>query len=380
MQKFVTARVDTAAIVEQIEALASIERPTLHPEGVDRVREAVARLFQGSPAGHEPVHVADGIGQALKVTCDPGANEPGILVLAHMDTVHPLGTIAKDLPIRREGDRLYGPGVYDMKGGLVVAVAAYLSALKSGARRPLPVTFLFTPDEEIGSIHSRPLIEREAARHKYVLVAEPCRSGGRVITQRKGLGRFTVSARGRPAHAGSWHQEGRSAIKAMAQVVLDIESWTDYARGITTSVGIISGGTGVNVIPERCVIKADMRVCDMVAGEELQARFRGLRSPDPDVELTIDGYMHRPPFVRDDKVEQMFGAAAAVAKALGYDLESADLVGGGSDGNLTAAQGLPTLDGLGVDGAGAHTLHEHLLISSIERQVRLFQGLLETLQ
>jgi glutamate carboxypeptidase len=380
MQKFKTAEIDTEALVRRIEALAAIESPTSHPDGVDRVREAVAQMFRASPAVLETIEVADGIGRALKVTCDPGANEPGILVLAHMDTVHPLGTLANDLPLRREGDRLYGPGVYDMKGGLVVAAAAYLSALENGARRPLPVTFLFTPDEEIGSIHSRPLIEREAVRHKYVLVAEPCRSGGKVITQRKGLGRFTVSARGRPAHAGSWHQEGRSAIKAMARIVLEIEGWTDYGRGITTSVGIISGGTGVNVIPERCTIKADMRVCDMTAGEELQARFRGLRSPDPDVELTVEGYMHRPPFVRDDKVEHMFAAAASVAKELDYDLESADMVGGGSDGNLTAAKGVPTLDGLGVDGAGAHTLHEHLLISSIERQVRLIQGLLETLE
>jgi glutamate carboxypeptidase len=380
MQTYRDAPIDPEAIALEIEALAAIESPTRHVEGVNGVLEAVAKLFDGCPVEMERIPVADGIGDALKVTCDPGANEPGILVLAHMDTVHPLGTLAGELPIRREGDKLFGPGVYDMKGGLLVAVSAYKAAIAGGGRRPLPLTFLFTPDEEIGSIYSRPLIEREALRQKIVLVAEPCRAGGQVITQRKGLGRFVVEARGRPAHAGSWHHEGRSAIRAMARVILEIESWTDYARGITTSVGLISGGTGVNVIPERCRIDADMRVCDMVAGEELQARFRGLTSTEPDVELTVTGYMHRPPFTRDAKVETVFTAASAVAAELGYELQSADRVGGGSDGNLTAAKGIATLDGLGVDGAGAHTLHEHLLVSSIERQTRLFQGLLETLE
>ncbi len=379
MSSYADAPLDAEAILADILALAAIESPTSHPPGVNAVLEAVAAHFAGTGARIERLAVAQGFGDALKVTCDPGANEPGILVLAHMDTVHPLGTLANELPIRREGDRVYGPGVYDMKGGLMIAVAAYLRARAAGARRPLPLTFLFTPDEEIGSIHSRPLIEAEAVRNKHVLVAEPCREGGKVVTERKGLGRFVVTAHGRPAHAGSRHQDGRSAIRVMARIILEIEGWTDYARGITTSVGIVSGGTGVNVIPEWCTIDADMRVCDMVAGEELQARFRALRASDPDVEISVTGFMHRPPFVHDDKVEGLFQRAAQIADRLGYTLERAGLVGGGSDGNLTAAKGVPTLDGLGIDGAGAHTHQEYVLVSSIPRQVRLMQGLLETL-
>jgi glutamate carboxypeptidase len=300
-------------------------------------------------------------------------------VLSHVDTVHPVGTLAGVLPWRREGDRVHGPGVYDMKGGLSLAVAAYRALQRAGVHRPLPLTFLFTPDEEVGSVATRALIEAEAVRSRYVLVTEPKRSGGKVVTQRKGTGRFVIQARGRPAHAGTSHDKGRSAIRAMASVIQTVEGFTDYARGITTNVGMISGGTGVNVIPEVCTIHVDMRVCDLAAAAELEQRFHALEAPAPDIELTVTGGMHRPPFAADARGLDLFAKAAAVADLLGLQLESAPLSGGGSDGNFSAAKGIATLDGLGVDGDGAHTNHEHLLLSSIEPGVRLFQGLMETL-
>ncbi len=313
---------------------------------------------------------------------DPEGATPsgGILVLSHVDTVHPLGTLAGPLPLRRDGDKLYGPGVFDMKGGLTLAVAAFRRLARAGISCPLPVTFMFTPDEEVGSVASRRHIEAEAVRHKYVLVTEPKRSGGKVLTSRKGTGRFLIEARGRPSHAGAAHDKGRSAIRAMARIILDIEGFTDYARGITTNVGLVSGGTGVNVIPEYCRINADMRIPDLQAAAEMEARFRALKSPDPDVEITVTGGMLRPPFERSPHVDLLFDRAAAVASTLGYTLQSGPRTGGGSDGNFTAALGVPTLDGLGVDGEGAHTMEEHLLVSSIDPGTRLMQGLFETLR
>jgi glutamate carboxypeptidase len=200
------------------------------------------------------------------------------------------------------------------------------------------------------------------------------------VTSRKGTGRFLIEAHGRPAHAGAAHDKGRSAIRAMARIILEVEGFTDYARGITTNVGLVSGGTGVNVIPEHCRINADMRILDLASAKELETRFHALKSADPDVEIKVTGGMLRPPYERTAQVDVLFDRTASVASALGYTLESGPRTGGGSDGNFTAAMGLPTLDGLGVEGDGAHTMDEHLLVSSIERGTRLMQGLMETLE
>jgi glutamate carboxypeptidase len=391
--------VDTDAILDDIRRVAAIESPTSHPVGVNAVLDVIAGWFEGTGATFERIKIRDGFGDLLKVrvgvrhsgsdamaptrgvatASDPEGLTPGILVLSHVDTVHPVGTLAGPLPLRRDGDRLFGPGVYDMKGGLTLAVAAFRRLTLAKVATPLPITFMFTPDEEVGSVASRQHIEAEAARHKYVLVTEPKRNGGKVVTSRKGTGRFLIEANGRPAHAGAAHDKGRSAIRAMAHIILEIEGFTDYARGITTNVGLVSGGTGVNVIPEHCRINADMRILDLASARELEARFHALKSPDPDVEIKVTGGMLRPPFERGPQVDMLFDKAATVAATFGITLESGPRTGGGSDGNFTAVMGLPTLDGLGVDGDGAHTHQEHLLVPSIEPGTRLFQGLFETL-
>ena len=210
-------------------------------------------------------------------------------------------------------------------------------------------------------------------------MTEPARDGGKIVTARKGVGRFTVKARGAPAHAGTGHQKGSSAIRAMARIITEIESFTDYERGITTNVGLVTGGIGVNVIPEHCTIDVDLRVCDTAAGEEMVKRFHALATTQPGITLTVTGEMNRPPFARDAKIDELFGKASAVAERIGFALESVPLTGGGSDGNFTAALDVATLDGLGVDGDGAHTNHEHILVSSIAERTCFMQGLIETL-
>lgn len=379
MVTYPDSRIDADAILADIARITAIESPTSDPAGVNRVLDIVGSWFEGTGAACERIRLDARFGDMLRVRCDPEREEPGILVLSHVDTVHPVGMLAGALPYRREGDRVYGPGIYDMKGGLAIAAAAYRNLARAGARRPLPLTFLFTPDEEVGSVASRAPIEEEAVRNRYVLVTEPKRAGGKVVTQRKGTGRYVIRTRGRPAHAGANHEKGRSAIRAMAEIIRQVEGFTDYARGITTNVGLVSGGTGVNVIPEFCTIHVDMRVCDLGAAAELERRFGALQAGDPDVEITVAGGIHRPPFAADARGLDLFAKATAVADRIGLKLESAGLSGGGSDGNFSAAKGIATLDGLGVDGDGAHTNDEHLLYSSIEPGTRLMQGLMETL-
>lgn len=370
---------EVTTVLADIERMAAIESPTASPEGVNLMMDLVMSWFAPLGAVMERQKIDPRFGDMVRVTTDPGCNGPGILVLSHLDTVHPVGTLARDLPIRRDGDRLYGPGVFDMKGGAMLAIAAWRCLTAQGGKSRLPVTFLFTPDEENGSVASRKHIEAAAKNAKYVLVTEPKRNGGRVVTSRKGTGRFQIEAHGRPSHAGAKHEEGRSAIRAVAHAILEIEAWTDYARGITTNVGMVAGGTGVNVIPEHARINADVRVVDPQSAAEMESRYRGLTSKVHGVTLTVTGQMTRPPWAPDAATMSLFERAKDIAAGIGVALETGPRTGGGSDGNFTAAMGVPTLDGLGVDGEGAHTLQEHLLISSVEPGVRLFRGLFEQL-
>jgi glutamate carboxypeptidase len=381
MPSFLDDRVDSDAILEDIRNIVEIESPSRNAAGVNRVLETIAKSFEGTGgAACEREPTTDSLGDILRVRCDPTRHEPGILVLSHMDTVHPVGTLASKLAYRREGDRVYGPGIYDMKGGLILAVAAFRRIAQEKRRTKLPITFLLTPDEELSSPVSRSLIEREARGQRYVLVTEPARAGGKIVTERKGIGVFVIRTRGRPAHAGGEPDKGRNAIVAMAEIVLAISGLNDPARGITTNVGLIVGGTARNTVAEECTIEVDLRFCDGASAGEVEARIKALKSPRPDIETTVTGKITRPPFVRDRAVNLMFEKAAAIAKEIGFTLQSSPRVGGGSDGNFTAAMGIPTLDGLGVDGDGAHTNDEYMLFSSIEPRTRLLQGLMERLE
>lgn len=369
---------DLSDAVDGITRWVEIESPTSDKAAVNRMIDRVARDLGGLPVTIERKAGTGPYADILTVRSQGAGDRPGILVLSHVDTVHPVGTLARDLPLRRDGDKLYGPGIFDMKGGAYMAMDAFRRVVRAGTAR-LPITFMFTPDEEFGSPSSRAPIEAEARMARYVLVTEPARDGGKVVTARKGVGRFELATTGVPAHSGARHQDGRSAIKEMARIVLSIEDMTDYSRGITTTVGMISGGTAPNVIPEHCRATADLRVRDAAAGEEMQAKILGLKNADPDVKLSITGGMNRPPYEKSPAGAALLAHAQSCARELGLELSDTEMTGGGSDGNFTAALGVPTLDGLGIDGDGAHTLWEHALVSSIEPRLRLMQRILETL-
>jgi glutamate carboxypeptidase len=371
--------VDLAVMLEGIRRWVVTESPTRDRAAVNRMVDLVQSDVAGLDVAIERIPGQDGLADNLVIRSTAAGDGPGILLLSHIDTVHPMGTVNAGLPFRRDGDRLYGPGLYDMKGGAYLALEAFRQVAKAGTAK-MPVTYVFTPDEEIGSPTSRKLIEDEARRACYVLVTEPARDGGKVVTARKGVGRFEVMTLGVPAHSGARHQDGRSAIKEMARQVLAIEALTDYQRGVTTTVGVISGGTAPNVIPQHCRISVDLRVRDDAAGHEFEAKILGLEPFDPGVKLQVTGGMNRPPFEKSAAIDVLFRHAQALARGIGFELKDTEMTGGGSDGNFTAALGVPTLDGLGIDGDGAHTEWEHGLISSIEPRTRLMRGLLETLQ
>jgi glutamate carboxypeptidase len=371
--------IDLDAMIAGIRRWVEIESPTSDAAAVNRMIDEVVKDLAGLKVAIERVKGTDGYADNLIVRT-PGAGEkPGVLVLSHIDTVHPVGMIKKALPFRQEGDRLYGPGLYDMKGGAYMALQAFRRVVEAGSNK-LPITFLFTPDEEVGSPTSRPLIEAAAKHTRYTLVTEPARDGGKVVTSRKGVGRFDLMAVGVPAHSGGRHERGRSAIKEVACQVLAIEGMTDYARGITTNIGTIAGGTAANVVPQYCQISIDLRVVDEASGREMSEKILGLKAFDPDVKVTVTGAMNRPPYEKTAAGEALFKHAQALASDLGFALVDSPRVGGGSDGNFTAALGIATLDGLGIDGDGAHTDWEHGLVSSIVPRTLLMQRLMETLE
>lgn len=365
------------AELRALETWVRTESFTRDVSGVNRMMDLVGDALADAPVAVERIAGKEGLGDTLVVRAGPRANGPQILVLSHLDTVHPPGTIDSDLPLRRDGERLYGPGVYDMKAGAFLGLAAFRDVARRGALR-VPATYVFTPDEEIGSPTTRGLIEAEARGATAALVTEPARDGGKIVTARKGVGMFDVVIEGRPAHAGGKHELGRSAIREAARQILFIEGLTDYARGITTNVGEIKGGSARNVVPQTCQLGVDFRVIEPADGEEIARKIEGLVAHDPDVRITVTGGMNRPPFPPRPETQALFERAKALAAEEGWVLEHVPLTGGGSDGNFTAALGCPTLDGLGADGDGAHTLREFIFVPSIAQRQRLMTRLLES--
>lgn len=372
-------RIDAAEILEGIRRWIEIESPSNDGAAVNRMVDQTEGEMRDIGAGIKRMPGRDGFGDILIARSPWGGDGPGIMVLSHLDTVHPIGTL-ETLPFERKGDEVYGPGIYDMKGGAYLAYYAFRHLIREGKTTKLPITFLFVPEEEVGSPTSRATIEAEAKKNKYVLVTEPARDGGKIVTSRKGNAEFTIRTEGRPAHAGLRHQDGRNAIKEMAHQILAVEGMTDYARGVTLSVGTIKGGTGRNVVPQHCEVLVDMRCPDPDTMDEMVARVHGLTPVDPDVKVTVEGGVSRQAYVKDAGIAALFEHAKGLAAELGFDLEDVPMTGGCSDANFTAALGIPTLDGLGVDGHGAHTDYEHMLYSSLEPRARLLLRLFETLE
>ncbi|MGV7212645.1 M20 family metallopeptidase [Bradyrhizobium sp. UFLA05-112] len=368
---------DTATILEGIRRWVEIETPTEAPEQVNKLMSVVTEQHRDLPVTTERVAGINGCGDHLVVRSAWGQDRPGILVLSHLDTVHPIGFIER-LPFKVEGDSAFGPGIYDMKGGAYIAHHAFRNICATSDHSPLGITHMFTSDEEIGSPTSRTLIEAEGRKAKYVLVTEPARDGGKIVTGRKGVGRFEVFIRGVPAHAGSRPEDGRSAIRELANIIQTLEGMNDLKRGVTVNVGVVRGGTRPNVTPEEAYAEVDLRVLSNADAEEFVGKILGLTSKTDGVTVKVTGDLNRPPYEKSNSGASLYEHAKTLAGELGFDLIDTH-TGGGSDGNFTAAH-TATLDGLGVDGKGAHTHYEQLYVSSLEPRARLLYRLYQTLR
>ena len=367
---------DAEEIAAGIAAWVRIESPSYDAAAVNRMMDLAADTMRGLGAEVERFPGNDGYGDVVKADFAWGEG-PGILVLGHLDTVHLVGTLDEALPVRRDGDRLYGPGMMDMKGGMYLAVHALERVIRERGRLALPVTFLFIPDEEVGSPSTRALIEREAGRCKYVLVPEPGRDD-KVVTGRHAFLRYRLHVYGRPQHAGIATGTGRSAISAMARLIGEVEGFSDIEREVTYRVGVIEGGTFVNVVPAECHAQVLCVAPSAEAFDEIRARMAALTSPDPEVRLEVEPGPVRPLFQAHAGTLELYEVARRVAGEIGLELDHGQF-GGGSDGNFTGALGIPTLDGLGVRGRGLHTKEEHLFVSSLVPRARLLAGLYEAL-
>ncbi len=298
--------------------------------------------------------------------------EGGILLLCHMDTVFPLGTLNK-MPFREADSKIFGPGTLDMKAGIVIALAAIEESQKSGSSRP--VTLLCNSDEEIGSHTSRAHIERLAKQSALVLVLEGGLLDGGLKTWRKGVGEFFVKTRGRAAHAGGDHEKGRNAIEEMAHQVIAIQKLTDYSKQTTLNVGVIQGGTVSNVVPEEAAIQVDVRVMQPGEWERIEAEMRQLKPVLDGTSIEVTGRLNRPPLPFDETMKATFENARAIAAQIGMDLKAGG-TGGASDGNFVAPLGIPLLDGLGAVGEGYHSEREYIFADSLPERTRLLSALL----
>jgi glutamate carboxypeptidase len=300
-----------------------------------------------------------------------------LLVVGHLDTVWPIGTLAAR-PFRIEGDRAFGPGIFDMKSGVTLAAFAMRAIKEMGRETRRPVTLLMTCDEETGSHFSRELIEEEGRRASAALVLEPPIPGGTIKTGRKGVGEFELIIRGRPAHAGNDPRAGISAITELAHQIIAVNELSNYESGTTLNVGVVQGGVLSNVIAAEAHASIDMRYETMEEGARITDAMARLRPALDGARIEVRGGINRPPLIRSAEIGRLFEQAKQLATEIGLELREGS-VGGGSDGNFIAALGVPVLDGLGVDGAGAHAEHEHIIISDIARRAALLTRLIETL-
>jgi glutamate carboxypeptidase len=372
-------RAERSWLIDTIKALVTAESPTTDKAAVDRCGRELESRLNGIGGRVEFIRQADR-GDHIRATFERAGSEgdaPQVLLLGHFDTVWPVGQLER-MPLVESGGRLHGPGIFDMKAGIAIGMLATRSLLDSDAHRPQRIVMLWTTDEEIGSGTSRSLIEEEARRSQAVLVLEPSLPGGAVKTSRKGCGSYEVVVHGTAAHAGIEPQKGASAIQELAQQVLRINALQDLAKGISVNVVQASGGTRSNVIPDLARIVVDVRVPTMEAAASMERAFATLTPVDRRTTVEARGGFDRPPLERTPAVARLYDQARAVARELGQELAEGG-TGGGSDGNLTAALGVPTLDGLGAVGDGAHALHEHVLVDALCDRAALIAGLIASL-
>lgn len=349
------------------------ESPTWDAAAVSRMMAMAARDLSAIGATVETIPGTKGFGDSIRASFPhPDQGKPGILVSGHFDTVHPIGTLEK-LPFRVQDGRAYGPGIQDMKGGNYVMLEAMRQILKAGLQTPLPVTFLFTPDEEVGTPATRGLIEDHARGQRAVLVPEPASADGGAVIGRYAIARFDLLTQGRPSHAGWALKDGRSAIAAMARKILEIEAMT--TEDCTFSVGVIHAGQWVNCVSSECraeVLSMAKTQADLDRGV---AAIEALQGHEGGVDFIVNRGVTRPVWEPDQGTMQLYDLAHRLSAQIGFEL-TAGSAGGGSDGNFTGAMGVPTLDSIGPRGAGLHTLNEHIQIDSLAERARLAAGLM----
>jgi len=363
-------------MVQTIRQLVETESPSDNKDAVDRLGALLAGRFEGL-GGYAKFHRVPNFGDHLQVDFDGTRGGKPVLLLGHLDTVYPLGTLAT-MPCRVAGGRLWGPGSFDMKSGIAFMLHA-IEALRAWNedKLPRPVTVLLVSDEEVGSETSRRITENLAEKSAAVLVLEPSHGPkGAAKTARKGIGEYMLKVTGKAAHSGLDFEKGQSAIVELARQIIAISKLVNLKCGLTLNVGTVQGGTRVNVIPADASAVLDVRVVRKQDAAGIDRRLRSLKPFNRKCKLEITGGINRPPMERTAAVATLFEKAAKIAKQLGWKLEEA-AVGGGSDGNFTAALGIPTLDGLGGVGEGAHATHESILISELPRRTALLAALID---
>jgi glutamate carboxypeptidase len=366
---------ETIALLRQF---VECESPSDSPEAVNRFAELVADTI--APFAKTKTHPGGKFGKHLVAEIDlPGRRKSGqILALGHGDTVWPIGTL-RTMPFREADGRLWGPGVLDMKAGIAFFIYAVRALRDLDIPAPSKVVLQLVSDEEVGSESSRPLTERNAANSKAVLVLEPGTGlEGKLKTARKGVGDFTVTVRGKASHSGVDFKSGASAILELARQIDRIAGFTREDRGITVNPGVISGGTRSNVVAAEAHAEVDIRVMRLKDASALEKRFRSLKPIDRRCRIEVTGGLNRPPMERSPGIVALFRRASALARDLGVELEES-MTGGGSDGNFTAALGIPTLDGLGGVGEGAHAANESILVNRIADRTALIAKLLASI-
>lgn len=366
--------------LELIRRLVECESPSGDAEGSSGVVQLLAEITRSIPSIDSFERIpSPGYGEHLLIRAFGGQNGNGTtLLLGHTDTVHPLGSVNFSNAIRAEGDRFFGPGIFDMKAACVLAVEV-LRCLEALSLTPArPVTLLLTCDEETGSLTGRPLVEQESRRAAQVLVLEPPGHGGCVKTERKGVGMWTIEAHGVASHAGLDPEAGASAILELARQTQRLHSLSNPVSHTSFNVGVVRGGTRSNVVAAQAEMEVDVRFSTAAEARRVEEFMSALRPFDERVQLKIKGGINRAPLERTPGVVRLFEHARELAALLRFDLGELS-AGGASDGNFAAALNVPVLDGLGVDGDGAHAAHEHIFASDIPRRGALLTGLVATL-
>ncbi|MFO0888153.1 MAG: M20 family metallopeptidase [Isosphaeraceae bacterium] len=367
-------RTSLPAMLDELRALVEHESPSGDVVALNALGKKLRRRLTDLGAVASLATNEDGGGDHVVAIIPSESAERPVLILGHFDTVWPVGTLGR-MPIREQDGRLYGPGVFDMKANLVMVVSVLQSLAELKLKPSRPIHVLLTADEEVGSPHSRPLIEEMARAAAYVLVVEPPLMDGGLKTARKGVGRYNLEVRGRAAHAGVAPETGASAVVELAHQILKIHALNDPAAGTTVNIGVVRGGTTANVVPAEAAAQVDVRVTSQAAADHVERELRQLRAVTPGTQVILEGRFNRPPMERTPGIVELFDRARTIARGLGIELTEGS-TGGGSDGNLTAALGVPTLDGLGVRGGGAHADDEHILIDSLPQRAALLAALI----